>query len=104
MNNTSVNDLVDTSGELLNRLSDVNTPEIAALKTRVADALANAKAFIAKGASQVGEQAKEAAGVVDDYGHDSPWIAIGFVAVLAGALGFAAGAATAQRKKILGLF
>ena len=41
---------------------------------------------------------------VDDYVHDNPWAAVGIAAAVAAAVGFAAGAASTQRKKLFGIF
>jgi ElaB/YqjD/DUF883 family membrane-anchored ribosome-binding protein len=99
-----IEDLMDASGELLTQLGDQKGPEIAALKTRLSNSIADIKQYLAKTAQQAGEQLKDGAVAVDDYVHESPWVAIGIAALVAASLGFAAGATRARPKKYLGLF
>ena len=97
-------DLMDASGELLAQVADEKGPEIAALRTRLAKGIADVRKYLADTAQQAGEQIKDSAVAVDDYVHDSPWVAIGVAATVAAILGYAAGAATARPRKVFGIF
>jgi ElaB/YqjD/DUF883 family membrane-anchored ribosome-binding protein len=97
-------DLVDASGELLAHVADEKGPEIAALRARLTKGIAEVKQYLATTAQQAGEQIKDTAVAVDDYVHDSPWVAIGIAATVAAALGYAAGATSTRSKKYFGLF
>jgi ElaB/YqjD/DUF883 family membrane-anchored ribosome-binding protein len=97
-------DLMDASGELLAQVADEKGPEIAALRTRLTKGIADLKQYLAATAQQAGEQIKDGAVAVDDYVHESPWVSIGIAATVAALLGYAAGVASAPRRKVFGLF
>jgi ElaB/YqjD/DUF883 family membrane-anchored ribosome-binding protein len=54
---------------------------------------------IAKAAKNASETLKNYAVTVDDYVHDSPWLAIGTAAAAAAALGFLAGTLLASNRR-----
>ena len=59
---------------------------------------------IGDGADSWVDRLRAAAIEVDDYVHDSPWIAIGIAATVAAALGYAAGVANARPRRRFGIF
>jgi ElaB/YqjD/DUF883 family membrane-anchored ribosome-binding protein len=92
-------DLTSQVEDLLGKLGSIQTPEVQALRDRVNRALASAKsAMSAAGESSV-DAVKNALVSADDYVHENPWIAVGVVAGIAGAVGFLAGVATAPKSR-----
>lgn len=101
---TRIADLVDASGELLAQVADEKGPDIEALRHRLANGIAGAKRYLASTAQEAGEQIKDTAVAVDDYVHDSPWVAVGIAATVAALLGYAAAAVSLRPRKLFGIF
>jgi ElaB/YqjD/DUF883 family membrane-anchored ribosome-binding protein len=91
-------ELFDGVEDLLKRVSEVDSPEIQKIRAKARVALMLAKSAIADSATQVGKQARRAAGSTgdyvrraagstDEYVHEYPWYALGAGAVLGFALG-----------------
>jgi len=91
-------ELFDGVEDLLKRVSEVDSPEIQKIRAKARVALMMAKSAIADSATQVGKQARRAAGSTgdyvrraagstDEYVHEYPWYALGAGAVLGFALG-----------------
>lgn len=88
---TLLRDLTNDTELLLDRLGNDSTQEVRDLRERLNKTLSEAKGVIANGRSQANEAIKNYAVSVDDYVHDSPWIAVGTAVAAAGVMGFLAG-------------
>ncbi len=76
-----------------------NPPDGKALRGRVNQALDSAKTTISEAGEGAVDAIKNAMVSADDYVHENPWVAIGVVAGIAGAVGFLAGLVAAPRKR-----
>ncbi len=85
--------------ELLGKLGDIKTPEGQALRERVNQAVESAKSAISEAGDGAAEAFKNALVSADDYVHENPWVAVGVVAGIAGAVGFLAGLVAAPKKR-----
>lgn len=100
MSNTqSLDNLTTDVEELLGKLGSDPRPEIRDLRERLNQTIAKTKSAVAQAASQAGDTLKDYAVSVDDYVHDSPWVAIGTAAATAAALGFVAGTLFASNRR-----
>ena len=77
--------------DLLGRLADNQSPEIRDLRDRLDRTIAETRNGMMQVKSQASEFMKNSAASVDDYVHDSPWVALGTAVATAGVLGFLAG-------------
>jgi ElaB/YqjD/DUF883 family membrane-anchored ribosome-binding protein len=77
--------------DLLGRLADNQSPEIRDLRDRLDRTIAETRNGLTQVKSQASEFMKNYAASVDDYVHDSPWVALGTAVATAGVLGFLAG-------------
>ena len=77
--------------DLLGRLADNQSPEIRDLRDRLDRTIAETRNGLTQVKSQATEFMKNSAASVDDYVHDSPWVALGTAVATAGVLGFLAG-------------
>jgi ElaB/YqjD/DUF883 family membrane-anchored ribosome-binding protein len=84
-------DLTNDTELLLDRIGNDSSQEVRDLRDRLNKTLSEAKGVIANGGNQANEAIKNYAVSVDDYVHDSPWIALGTAAAAAGVMGFLAG-------------
>ncbi len=85
--------------ELIGKLGSIQTVEGQALRNRVNDAVASAKSTLSEVSDSAGDALKNALISADDYVHDNPWVAVGVVAGIAGAVGFLAGLVAAPKKR-----
>jgi ElaB/YqjD/DUF883 family membrane-anchored ribosome-binding protein len=85
--------------ELLGKLGNIATPEAEALRDRVSVAFDSAKSAISDASEGAADAFKNALASADDYVHDNPWVAVGVVAGIAGAVGFLAGILAAPKKR-----
>jgi ElaB/YqjD/DUF883 family membrane-anchored ribosome-binding protein len=83
-----VTNLIADVEELLARLSNSADPSIARVRTKIERAIESTKQAVADGASQVQRQASDALKRGDRYVHNSPWQAIGIVALAGLAVGY----------------
>ena len=88
---TLLRDLTNDAELLLDRLGNDSSQEVRDMRERLNKTLSEAKEVIANGQSQANEAIKNYAVSVDDYVHDSPWIAMGTAVAAAGVMGFLAG-------------
>jgi ElaB/YqjD/DUF883 family membrane-anchored ribosome-binding protein len=99
-NSTELHDLTGQAEELLGKLGNIqNTPEVQALRDRLNRALASTKSAVSAATESTADAVKNALVSADDYVHENPWIAVGVVAGIAGAVGFLAGLATAPKPR-----
>jgi ElaB/YqjD/DUF883 family membrane-anchored ribosome-binding protein len=70
---------------LLARIADLKDADVSRVRSKVLQAVGNAKETIAESAENLRRQARVAATATDDFVHDSPWQAVG-IAALVGAL------------------
>jgi ElaB/YqjD/DUF883 family membrane-anchored ribosome-binding protein len=99
---TDVPDFHELSNEaenLIGKLGNIQTPDGQALRGRVSQAYESAKATITDAGEGAADAIKNAMVSADDYVHENPWVAIGVVAGVAGAVGFLAGLVAAPRKR-----
>jgi ElaB/YqjD/DUF883 family membrane-anchored ribosome-binding protein len=93
------NALSTQAEELLGKLGNIATPEAEALRDRVSQAFDSAKSAISDASDGAADMFKNAMVSADDYVHENPWIAVGVVAGIAGAVGFLAGLVAAPKKR-----
>jgi ElaB/YqjD/DUF883 family membrane-anchored ribosome-binding protein len=91
--NAQVNNFLDSVEDLTNALKDVESPEIARVRTKVKLALVAAKSAAADTASQIRSQAQQVGQRTDTFVRDNPWQVIGIAAVV----GLAVGMLTSRR-------
>jgi len=91
--------LIDDAEELLTKLGDVNTPEIARLRDRVDEAVSSTKRALQARTAEATTHVLDLAVSLDDYVHDYPWLAIAAAIALAGSVGFVTGAAVGANKR-----
>jgi ElaB/YqjD/DUF883 family membrane-anchored ribosome-binding protein len=85
--------------DLIGKLGSIQTVDGQALRNRVNDAVASAKSTLSEATDSAGDVIKSALVSADDYVHDNPWVAVGIVAGIAGAVGFLAGLVAAPKKR-----
>jgi ElaB/YqjD/DUF883 family membrane-anchored ribosome-binding protein len=90
--------LVADVEDLVKKVANVDDADIAAIRSRVQDTLARAKASAGAGyaavrdsAEMVRERAGEATDATDEYVHENPWAAVGIAAAVGIIIGFVAG-------------
>ncbi len=99
--NGQVNNFLDSVEDLTKALKDIDTPDIARVRTKVKIALVAAKSAVADTASQLRDQAAEASKRLRDqateaskrtdaYVRDNPWQVVGIAAAIGLAVGFLA--------------
>jgi len=98
-NSAELHDLTGQAEDLLGKLGNIETPEVQALRDRLNKAVAKTKSALSAATESTADAVKSALVSVDDYVHENPWIAVGVVAGLAGAVGFLAGLATAPKSR-----
>jgi ElaB/YqjD/DUF883 family membrane-anchored ribosome-binding protein len=91
--NAQVNNFLDSVEDLTNALKDVESPEIARVRTKVKLALVAAKSAASDTASQIRSQAQQVGQRTDTFVRDNPWQVIGIAAVV----GLAVGMLTSRR-------
>ncbi len=101
-NSAELHDLTAQAEELLGKLANIQTPDVQALRDRLNRALANTKNAVSAATESAADAFKNALVSADDYVHENPWIAVGVVAGIAGAVGFLAGIATAPKSRFWG--
>ena len=100
MNQThSFDSLQDNASKVLNAVAEDAAPKARKLGSRVNDTIATAASAIAKAGANAGDTLKSAAASTDDFVRESPWIAIGVTAGIAGAVGFLAGLMAAPKTR-----
>ncbi len=95
----TLDNLTNDVQELLGTLGPDQKPEIRDLRERLSRTIAQSKNAVAEAAAQAGETLKNYAVTVDDFVHESPWLAVGTAVVTAGALGFLAGTLFASSRR-----
>jgi ElaB/YqjD/DUF883 family membrane-anchored ribosome-binding protein len=85
--NAQVNNFLSSVEDLTNALKDVESPEIAKVRTKVRLALMAARSAASDTASQIRTQAQEVGQRTDTFVRDNPWQVIGIAAVVGLAVG-----------------
>jgi ElaB protein len=80
-------DLTDSVDDLLQQISELKSPEIQKIRTKVQIALAAAQSAWRDTASYAGRQAMQTLRRPDEYVHESPWQALGIATLLGLGLG-----------------
>ena len=93
------NELTAQAEELLGKLASIQTPDGQALRDRLTQAVDSAKSTLSEASDGAADAFKNALVSADDYVHDNPWVAVGVVAGIAGAVGFLAGLVAAPKKR-----
>lgn len=83
--------------DLVEKVGNVADADVARLRDKVSDALANVRRIAADGAESLGDRARAAAGATSGYVRERPWTAIGVAAALALIVGLGVKAAAARR-------
>src|SRR5260370_19741829 len=79
--NAQVNNFLNSVEDLTNALKDVESPEIARVRTKVKLALVAARSAASDTASQIRSQAQQVGQRTDTFVRDNPWQVIGIAAV-----------------------
>jgi ElaB/YqjD/DUF883 family membrane-anchored ribosome-binding protein len=85
--NAQVNSFLSSVEDLTNALKDVESPEIAKVRTKVRLALMAARSAASDTASQIRTQAQQVGQRTDTFVRDNPWQVIGIAAVVGLAVG-----------------
>ena len=88
--NGQINSFLDNVEDLTKALKDVDTPDIARVRTKVKIALAAAKSAVTDTASQLRGQASQYGKQTDGYVRDNPWQVVGIAALIGLAVGILA--------------
>src|SRR5258705_9679333 len=80
--NGQLNSFISSVEDLTNALKDVESPEIARVRTKVKLALVAAKSAVSDTASQIRSQAERVGERTDTFVRDNPWQVIGIAAVV----------------------
>ena len=88
--NRQVNGFLDSVEDLTKALKDVDTPDIARVRTKVKIALVAAKSAVSDTAAQISSTAKQVGKRTDGFVRENPWQVIGIAAVVGLAVGFLA--------------
>lgn len=87
-----LDELIDGAEDLLIKLADAENPDIQLLRDRVDNAIADARRTIAEQGREASVRLRDIANTIDDYVRDYPWLAVATGILMAGAVGFIAGA------------
>jgi ElaB/YqjD/DUF883 family membrane-anchored ribosome-binding protein len=79
--------------------AQAETPDVGARGDRLGQAVSSAKSAISEAGEGAADAIKNALVSADDYVRENPWIAVGVVAGIAGAVGFLAGLVAAPKKR-----
>src|SRR3981081_1451631 len=82
-----VNNFISSVEDLTNALKDVDSPEIARVRTKVKLALVAARSAASATASQIRTQAQQVGERTDTFVRDNPWQVIGIAALVGLAVG-----------------
>jgi ElaB/YqjD/DUF883 family membrane-anchored ribosome-binding protein len=82
-----VNNFLNSVEDLTNALKDIDSPEIARVRTKVKLALVAVKSAASDTASQIRSQAQQVGQRTDTFVRDNPWQVIGLAAVVGLAVG-----------------
>jgi ElaB/YqjD/DUF883 family membrane-anchored ribosome-binding protein len=88
--NGQLNSFLSSVEDLTNALKDVESPDIARVRTKVKLALVAAKSAVSDTASQIRSQAEQVGERTDTFVRDNPWQVIGIAAVVGLAVGMLA--------------
>jgi ElaB/YqjD/DUF883 family membrane-anchored ribosome-binding protein len=89
--NGAVNTFLDSVEDLTNALKDIDSPDIARVRTKVKIALMAAKSAASDTAIQISSQARQIGKRTDGFVRDNPWQVIGIAAAVGLAVGLLAG-------------
>lgn len=79
--------------------AQAQTSEVQTLRDRVNQTASSAKSALSEAGEGVVDAVKNAMVSADDFVRENPWIAVGVVAGVAGAVGFLAGLVAAPKKR-----
>ncbi len=82
--------LVADVEDLVKKVANVDDEEIARIRAKVENTLAEARSSASAGVAAVRGRAEEASEATDAYVHDNPWAAIGIAAAVGIIIGFVA--------------
>jgi ElaB protein len=88
--NGQVNSFLDSVEDLTKALKEIDTPDIARLRTKVKIALVAAKSAASDTATQIRSQAQQVGKRTDDFVRENPWQVIGIAALVGLAVGLLA--------------
>ncbi len=87
------------SADLHESTAQAQKPEVQSLRDRVHQTASSAKSAMSEAGEGVVDAIKTAMVSTDDFVRENPWIAVGVVAGIAGAVGFLAGLVAAPKKR-----
>jgi ElaB/YqjD/DUF883 family membrane-anchored ribosome-binding protein len=87
------------SPELHESTAQAQTPDVQGLRDRVNQTVSSAKSAMSEVGEGAADAIKNAMVSADDFVHENPWVAIGVVAGIAGAVGFLAGLVAAPKRR-----
>ena len=85
-----VKNLIADVEELMARIADLNDADVVRIRDKVQTAVDATKQSLAESADTLRKQAQKVASTADDYVRDSPWQAIGIVALVGAVVGILA--------------
>lgn len=88
--NGQINSFLNNVEDLTKALKDVDTPDIARVRTKVKIALAAAQSALTDGASQLRGQAQIVGKRTDGYVRENPWQVVGIAAAIGLVIGLMA--------------
>jgi ElaB/YqjD/DUF883 family membrane-anchored ribosome-binding protein len=92
-----LDELIDGAEELLTQLADAHDPNIQRLRDRVDQAVADAtRSLSSQGDDRV--RLRDVANTIDDYVRDYPWLALLTGVLIAGTVGYIAGAVGSKKR------
>jgi ElaB/YqjD/DUF883 family membrane-anchored ribosome-binding protein len=92
-----LDELIDGAEELLTQLADAHDPNIQRLRDRVDQAVADATRALSREDDDTSVRLRDIAGTVDDFVRDYPWLAVLTGVLVAGAVGYIAGAVVGSK-------
>ncbi len=92
-----LDELIDGAEELLTQLADAHDPNIQRLRDRVDQAVADATRALSRGDDDTSVRLRDIAGTIDDFVRDYPWLAVLTGVLVAGTVGYIAGAVAGSK-------
>jgi ElaB/YqjD/DUF883 family membrane-anchored ribosome-binding protein len=89
----------DSNLHELTAKAEDHIPDPQAVRDRVNQTVSSAQSAISEASEGAVDAIKNVLVSADDYVHENPWIAVGVVAGIAGAVGFLAGLVAAPKKR-----
>ena len=93
-----LNQLTNAVEDLLGKIADLKSPDIAALRTRITRTIEDTQAALRNVGEAASDKIRSTASSADGYVRDNPWTAAAVLAAVAAGAAFLAGRATAPKQ------